>query len=48
MEDYDAWTTMSRAISILDNLIAHSTAKPWGVALPNGNPSQIVPRAPVR
>ncbi len=38
--DEDAWTTMGRAVQILDNLIAAGKAKPMIVVMTNGNASQ--------
>jgi enterochelin esterase-like enzyme len=38
--DEDAWTTMGRAVQILDNLIAQGKAKPMIVVMPNGNFNQ--------
>ncbi len=38
--DEDAWTTMGRAIEIMDNLIAQSKARPMIVVMTNGNANQ--------
>ncbi len=38
--DEDAWTTMGRAVQIMDNLIAQGKAKPMIVVMPNGNYNQ--------
>jgi enterochelin esterase-like enzyme len=38
--DEDAWTTMGRAVQILDNLIAAGKAKPMIVVMTNGNANQ--------
>jgi enterochelin esterase family protein len=38
--DEDAWTSMGRAVQILDNLIANGKAKPMIVVMPNGNANQ--------
>jgi len=38
--DEDAWTTMGRAVQILDNLIAAGNAKPMIVVMTNGNAGQ--------
>ena len=38
--DEDAWTTMGRAVQIMDNLIASGKAKPMIVVMPNGNANQ--------
>ena len=40
--DEDAWTTMGRAPTIMDNLIAAGKAKPMLVVMPNGNAKQTV------
>lgn len=38
--DEEAWSSMGRAVQILDNLIAKGLAKPMIVVMPNGNPNQ--------
>jgi enterochelin esterase family protein len=38
--DEDAWSTMGRAVQILDNLIEKGLAKPMICVMPNGNPGQ--------
>lgn len=38
--DEDAWTTMGRAVQIMDNLIAAGKAKPMIVVMTNGNANQ--------
>ena len=38
--DEDAWTTMGRAVQILDNLIAAGKARPMIVVMTNGNANQ--------
>jgi enterochelin esterase family protein len=38
--DEDAWCTLGRANTILDNLIAQGKAKPMIVVMPNGNANQ--------
>jgi enterochelin esterase-like enzyme len=38
--DEDAWTTMGRAVEIMDNLIASGKAKPMIVVMTNGNANQ--------
>jgi enterochelin esterase family protein len=38
--DEDAWSTMGRAVQILDNLIAAGKAKPMIVVMTNGNANQ--------
>lgn len=38
--DEDAWSTMGRAVQILDNLIEKKLAVPMIVVMPNGNPGQ--------
>ncbi len=40
--DEDAWVTMGRANTIMDNLIASGKAKPMIVVMPNGNAKQTV------
>lgn len=40
--DEDAWTTMGRAPTIMDNLIASGKAVPMIVVMPNGNAKQTV------
>jgi enterochelin esterase-like enzyme len=39
--DEDAWSTMGRAVQIMDNLIAQGKAKPMIVVMTNGNANQI-------
>jgi beta-glucosidase len=39
--DEDAWTTLGRAVQILDNLIAQGKATPMIVVMPNANPNQV-------
>ena len=39
--DEDAWTTMGRAVQILDNLIAQGKAQPMIVVMPNGMSNEI-------
>jgi enterochelin esterase-like enzyme len=38
--DEDAWTTMGRAVQIMDNLIAQGKAQPMIVVMTNGNANQ--------
>ena len=38
--DEDAWSTMGRAVQIMDNLIAQGKAKPMIVVMTNGNANQ--------
>lgn len=38
--DEEAWTSMGRAVQILDNLIEKGLAEPMIVVMPNGNPGQ--------
>jgi len=38
--DEDAWSTMGRAVQILDNLIEKGLAEPMICVMPNGNPGQ--------
>jgi enterochelin esterase family protein len=38
--DEDAWTTLGRAVVIMDNLIAQGKARPMIVVMPNGNANQ--------
>jgi enterochelin esterase-like enzyme len=38
--DEDAWTTLGRAVVIMDNLIAQGKASPMIVVMPNGNANQ--------
>jgi enterochelin esterase-like enzyme len=38
--DEDAWSTMGRAVQILDNLIEKKLAVPMICVMPNGNPTQ--------
>lgn len=42
--DEDAWTTMGRAVQILDNLIEKKLAVPMICVMPNGNPGQEAAR----
>lgn len=39
--DEDSWSTLGRAVHILDNLIEQGLAKPMIVVMPNGNPGQM-------
>lgn len=38
--DEEAWSSMGRAVQIMDNLIEKGLAKPMIVVMPNGNPGQ--------
>ncbi len=40
--DEDAWMTLGRANTIMDNLIAQGKAKPFIVVITNGNANQVV------
>jgi enterochelin esterase-like enzyme len=39
--DEDAWTTMGRAVQIMDNLIAQGKARPMIVVMPNGMGNEL-------
>ncbi|NEU08465.1 esterase [Flavihumibacter sp. R14] len=41
--DEEAWVTLGRVPSILDNLIAQGKIEPMIVVMPNGNPKQAAP-----
>ena len=42
--DEEAWSSMGRAVQILDNLIEKGEAEPMIVVMPNGNPGQQAAR----